>query len=70
MKKSMWFLISGICLIVLAFVVDVIMSCFVKFSGTGAFDPGQFACLVGDVIAVIIGVLLILYSRKIAKKEE
>jgi hypothetical protein len=68
MKKSTWFLISGIALIVLAFIADAIISSVVDF--TGAFNVTHFATIAGDAVVVIAGVLLILYSRKLAKEEK
>lgn len=70
MKKSAWFLLSGICVILLAFVVDAILASVVNLSGATGFDVQKFAYLAGDAVVVAAGILLIGYSRKLAKEEK
>ena len=70
MKKSTWFLLSGICVILLAFVMDAILACVLDFSAATGFDVQKFAYLAGDAVVVTAGVLLIIYRKKFAKEEE
>lgn len=70
MKKSKIFQICGICLLVMALVIDVIASCV--FSGPGAivFDLVMFSRLLGDIITAVIGILLLRHSKKLEEKGE
>ena len=70
MKKSTWFLLSGICVILLAFVMDAILACVLDLSAATGFDVQKFAYLAGDAVVVTAGVLLIIYRKKLAKEEE
>lgn len=70
MKKSKIFQICGICLLVMALVIDVVLSCV--FTGPGAivFDMVLFSRLLGDVVTAVIGIVLLRYSKKLAKEEK
>ena len=71
MKKSTAFMIAGICAILLAFVMDVIICYVMDFANMAAMgDFQKYAYLAGDILFAIAGVLLIGYSRKLAKEEQ
>jgi len=71
MKKSTAFLIGGICAILLALVMDIIICYVMDFANMAAMgDFEKYAYLAADMLVAVAGVLLIGYSKKIEKKEE
>lgn len=71
MKKSTLLLILGIVLIALAFCVDAYISQNVlDFSQPELLRLPHYLCLAGFVLAIAAGIVLIVVSRKIAKKEK
>lgn len=71
MKKSAVFMIAGICAILLAFAMDVIICYVMDFANMAAMgDFQKYAYLAGDILFAAAGILMIGYSRKLKKQEE
>lgn len=69
MKKSTRLLMIGICIIILSFVADVIISdTFIDMTDPSAFGIVHYACIVLAGVLVIAGIVLIVISRKMSKK--
>lgn len=70
MKKSALLLIIAIAMIVIGFVLDAYISTNVMdFTDPASFGAGQYICIAVGGVLVITGVILIIVSRKVAKKE-
>lgn len=71
MKKSVSFLIIGIVLILAALIGDAFISNRVlDFSDPSAFGMEHYIAIVVAALLLIIGIVFIVVSRKIAKKEK
>ena len=71
MKKSSLYLIIGIVLILVVCVVDAIISdTFLDLSSPNSFGVEHFIYLAVGALLLIVGIVFIVLSRKIAKKEK
>ncbi len=70
MKKSASYLISGIALILIAFIGDAYISNSVlDFSNASAFGAKHYMSIGVTAALIIVGIVLIVAARKMAKKE-
>jgi hypothetical protein len=71
MKKSSLYLIIGIVLILVAFVGDAIISNTVlDFSSPDSLGVEHYICIAVTTLLIIVGIVFVVLSRKIAKKEK
>ena len=71
MKKSKILLISGIVYILVAFIADSIISNYVlDFSDPSAFGVEHIITIVGVSCLLIVGIVMIIISRKKAKLQQ
>ncbi len=71
MKRSVLFLIVGIVLILVAMISDAFISNRVlDFSDPSAFEMGHYISIGVITLLIIVGIVFIVVSRKIAKREK
>ena len=70
MKRSACMLLAGIVLIVATFIADVILGNMINFADASQFGTTQYATIAVEAIALISAIILIVASRKEAKKEK
>ncbi len=71
MKKSASYLISGIALILIALIGDAyISSSVLDFSDASALGMKHYMSIGVTAVLIVVGIVLIVAGRKIAKKEK
>ena len=70
MKKSKIFMLCGIGLLVTSVLLDIVLSCTFVLPGALMFSLGKFSGLRGDVVAIVIGYILIRRSKKLEEQGE
>ncbi len=71
MKKNVWMLLVGIALILVALVTDAFVSnTILDFSNASDLGAAHMIAIVIEALLIIAGIVVIIASRKMAKKEK